>query len=102
MRETLFKKVLIKSITLLFSVLVWGQPALGCDDRRMDQASDLRPEIKKGYGAVDNGLAPILFEDESTPASVVSLRLNPSRAYHEPAQPDRSQSLLRLRSARER
>lgn len=39
MRTILFKKVLIKSITLLFSVLVWGQPALGCNDWQYVEAA---------------------------------------------------------------
>ncbi len=50
MRAVLFKKVVIKSITLLFSVLVWGQPALGCDGSQRDRTCDLRPEIEKVYG----------------------------------------------------
>jgi hypothetical protein len=60
MREILFKKVLVKSITLLFSVLVWGQPALGCDDWWRDRIWDLRPEIEKAYGSFDNDVIPIL------------------------------------------
>ena len=65
MTEILFRKLLIKSITLLFSVLVWGQPALGFDDCRWERTCDLRPEIEKGYGGFDNGLVPIFFEGES-------------------------------------
>ena len=61
MRAVLFKKVVIKSITLLFSVLVWGQPVLGCDGSQWDRTSDLRPEIEKVYGDFDNDLIPILF-----------------------------------------
>ena len=102
MRAILFKKVLVKSITLVFSVLVWGQPALGYDDWRCDRTCDLRPEIEKMYGDFDNDLVPILFKDESTPLSVVSSHLDPHRAYHDPAEPDGSQSLLRLRSVRAR
>ena len=102
MRPVLFKKVVIKSITLLISVLVWGQPALGCDDWRRDRTCDLRLEIEKVYGDFDNDPVPILFKDESTPLSVVSSHLDPHRAYHDPAEPDGSQSLLRLRSARAR
>lgn len=102
MRAVLFKKVVIKSITLLFSVLVWGQPALGCDDWRRDRTCDLRPEIEKVYGDFDNDLIPILFKGESTPLLVVSLHLDPHRATHVPAEPDGSQSLLRLRSVRAR
>ena len=102
MRAVLFKKVVIKSITLLFSVLVWGQPALGCDDWRRDWTCDLRLEIEKVYGDFDNDLVPILFKGESTPLSVVSLHLDPHRANHEPAGPDGSQSLQRLRSVRAR
>jgi hypothetical protein len=102
MREILFKKVLIKSIALLFSVLVWGQPALGCDDWRWDGTCDLTPEIEKVYGNFDNVVIPILFKGASTPLSVVSLHLDPHRAYHDPAEPDGSQSLLRLRSVPER
>jgi len=102
MREILFKKVVIKSFTLLFSVLVWGQPALGCDDWQRDQTCNLRPEIEKAYGDFDNDLVSILFKDESTPLSVVSLHLDPHRVTHEPAEPDGSQSLLRLRFVRER
>ena len=64
MRAILFKKVLIKSITLLVSVLVWGQPALGCDDWQRDRTCDLRPEIEKGYGDFDIDLVPILSKDE--------------------------------------
>jgi hypothetical protein len=60
MREILFKKVLIKSITLLFSVLVWGQPALGCDDWQWDRTCDLKLEIEKGHSDFDNDLIPIL------------------------------------------
>ena len=102
MRAILFKKVVIKSITLLFSVLVWGQPALGCGDWGWDRTCDLRPEIEKVYGDFDNHLIPILFKGESTPLLVVSLHLDPHRAYHDPAEPDGSQSLLRLRSVRAR
>ncbi len=40
MRAILFKKVLIKSVTILFSVLVWGQPALGCKDWQYGRACD--------------------------------------------------------------
>lgn len=58
MRAIFFRKVLIKSITLLFSVLVWGQPALGCDDWRWDQTSDVKPEIKRMHGHFDNDLTP--------------------------------------------
>ena len=72
MREFLLKKVVIKSITLLFSVLVWGQPALGCDNWRRDRICDLRPEIGKMYNDFDNDLLPILLKDESTPLSVAS------------------------------
>jgi hypothetical protein len=61
MRAVLFKKVVIKSITLLFSVLVWGQPVLGCDDWRRDRTCDLRPEIEKVYGDFDNDLIPYSF-----------------------------------------
>lgn len=64
MRAILFKKVLIKSFTLLVSVLVWGQPALGCDDWQRDRTYDLRPEIEKGVGDVDIDLVSILFKDE--------------------------------------
>jgi hypothetical protein len=64
MREILFKKVVIKSITLLFSVLVWGQPALGFDDWRRDRACDLRTEIERGYGDFDIDLIPALSMDE--------------------------------------
>jgi hypothetical protein len=102
MRVVLFKKVVIKSITLLFSVLVWGQPALGCDGLQWDRTYDLRSEIEKVYGDFDNDLIPTLFKGESTPLSVVSLHLDPHRANHEPAELDGSQSLQRLRSVRAR
>ena len=49
MREILFKKFVIKSITLLFSVLVWGQPALGCNDWQSDRIYDPSPVIEKIY-----------------------------------------------------
>ena len=49
MRAILFRKVLIKSITLLFSVLVCGQPALGCVDWRWDRACNLESEIEDGF-----------------------------------------------------
>jgi len=64
MREILFKKVVIKSITLLFSVLVWGQPALSYDDWRRDQTSNSRLEIEKVYGDFDIHLIPVLSKDE--------------------------------------
>lgn len=102
MRAVLFRKVVIKSITLVFSVLVWGQPALGWDHLRWDRACDLKPEIEKAYGDSANNLVPMLFKDESTPISVVSLRLDRHRACHDPAEPDGSLSLLRLRSVPER
>jgi hypothetical protein len=56
MREFLFRKVVIKSITLLFSVLVWGQPALGCNNWRQDRICDLRLEIEKMDHDFDNNL----------------------------------------------
>ena len=93
MREFLFRKVVIKSITFLFSVLIWGQPALGCDDWRRDRICDLIPEIEKMCNDLDNDLLPILFTDEFTPLSASSLHLDLHRAHHEPAGPDRSQSL---------
>jgi hypothetical protein len=102
MRAVLFKKVVIKSITLLFSVLVWGQPALGCHGSQWDRTYDLRFEIEKVYGDFDNDPIPILFRGESTPLSIVSLHLDPHRATREPAGPDGSQSLLRLCSVRAR
>lgn len=102
MREILFKKVLIKSITLVFSVLVWGQPALGCDDWGLDRPHDLKPESERLYSGDDSDLLPLLFMGESTPLSVVSLRLDPHKAYHDPAEPDESLNPLRLRSVPER
>jgi hypothetical protein len=60
MKALLFKKVLIKSITLLFSVLVWGQPALGCDDWRRGPTCDLRLEVERVYGDFDNDVISIL------------------------------------------
>jgi len=102
MRAILFKKVLIKSITLLFSVFLWGQPSLGCDDWRWDGTSHLEPEVGRAYNEFDSGLVPILFKGESTPLSAVSLHLDPHRGYHDPAEPDGSLSLLRLRSVPER
>jgi hypothetical protein len=60
MREILFKKVLVKSVTLLFSVLVWGQPALGCDDWRQDRICDLRPEVERLCGDFGNDMIPLL------------------------------------------
>ena len=102
MREFLFRKVVIKSITFLFSVLIWGQPALGCDDWRRDRICDLVPEIEKMCNNLDNDLLPILFMDELTPLSVSSLHPDLHRAHHEPTGSDGSQSLLRLRSVRER
>ena len=102
MRAILFKKVLIKSITLLLSVLVWGQPALGCDGSQWDRTCDLRPEIEKVYGDFDNDLGPILFKGESTPLSVVSSQLDRHRACHGPGEPDGSLSLPRWRSVPER
>ncbi len=102
MREILFKKVLIKSITLLFSVLVWGQPALGCDDWGGSRPQDLKPEIERVYSDDNPNLVPVVFMGESTPLSVVSLRLDPHKAYHDPAEPDGSLSPPRLRSVPER
>ena len=102
MRAIFFRKVLIKSITLLFSVLVWGQPALGCDDWPWGRTCDLRAETERVCGNFDNDLVPILFKGESTPLSAVSLHLDPHRAYHDPAEPDGSQSPLQLRSVRAR
>jgi len=64
MREILFKKVVIKSITLLFSVLFWGQPALGCDNWQRDQTCDSSFEIKKVYGDFDIDLISALSMDE--------------------------------------
>jgi hypothetical protein len=58
MRAIFFRKVLIKSIALLFSVLVWGQPALACDDWRWDQTCNLRPEIGRVYDDFDNDRVP--------------------------------------------
>jgi len=58
MRAIFFRKVLIKSITLLFSVLVWGQPALGCDDWWLDHTCNLKPEIGRVYDNFDNDLIP--------------------------------------------
>jgi len=60
MKAIFFRKVLIKSITLLFSVLVWGQPALGCDDSRWDRTYNLKPEVERVYDDYENDLAPIL------------------------------------------
>lgn len=58
MRAIFFRKVLIKSITLLFSVLVWGQPVLSCDDWQWDQTGNGKPEIVKVYGNFDTDLVP--------------------------------------------
>ena len=82
MREMLFRKVLIKSVTLLFSILVWGQPALGCDDWLWERTWDLGPEVEKLDVDLDSDLFRIIFEEESTPISVVSLRFDPHEAYH--------------------
>jgi hypothetical protein len=60
MRAIFFRKVLIKSITLLFSVLVWGQPALGCNDSRWGRTCNLNPEVERVYDDYENDLAPIL------------------------------------------
>ena len=58
MRAIFFRKVLIKSITLLFSVLIWGQPALGCNDWRWDQTSNVKREIGRVYDNFNNDLLP--------------------------------------------
>ena len=102
MRAIFFRKVLIKGVTLLFSVLVWGQPSLGCNDWRWDRTCNLKPEFEREYNHFDNVLVPMLSKGESTPISVVSLHLDPHRVYHDPAEPDGFLSLLRLRSVPER
>jgi len=61
MREILFKKIIIKSITLLFSVLVWGQPALGCDDWQRDRVCDLIPGVQEIFNDFDEELLPNSF-----------------------------------------
>jgi hypothetical protein len=61
MREILFKKVVIKSIALLFSVLVWGQPALGYGDWRRDQTCGSRFEIEKVYSDFGKDLISYFF-----------------------------------------
>jgi hypothetical protein len=61
MREILFKKFLVKSLTLLFSVLVWGQPALGREDLRWEWKTCYgHPEIESVYVDLDEDLVHIL------------------------------------------
>jgi hypothetical protein len=53
MKGFFFRKLLIKSITLVFSVLVWGQPALGYDHWQWDRTCKLEFEIGRMDDVVD-------------------------------------------------
>lgn len=70
MSEMILRKAFVKSVTLLFSVLVWGQPALGCDDSQWNRACYVEPEIESVHVDFDNNLVLIHgkhFKDGASP-----------------------------------